>query len=238
MRVIVYFEDEENKVTVSRKLQELSAEYDVSLEMIEKDKLEGLFFDMESDANSVDLVIMDADMMKNDGIEVAKRLREEGYTNELIFFSKNEGKVFDSFVAEPLYYILNEDDEEEHFKNAFCNAVRRMKKKRCDMLSLSYCGETRNIDLDDIYYFESHGRLIEVNYKSNGKFQFYSPISRLENLLLGKGFVRIYKSIIVNTSKVVSFTKSEVLLRDEMRLPMSLAYYKKNQELLKMSIQL
>ena len=96
-------------------------------------------------------------------------------------------------------------------------------------MSLSCAGETRNIPLTDILYFEVIRRIITVHYGSEA-FEFYSTMGKLENMLSQKGFVRIHRAFIVGHRHVASIKNNEVVMRDGTRLPVGRTYLKKLRE--------
>lgn len=226
MKIIVCLA-EKNQIKIVRDcLYELAKKHQINITIQNTEKLEALLWEMDEDPNLFDLVIMDSKFYDTDGIEQAENLRAKGYQNEIVFVSKEGNKVFDSFNAEPLFYILPGDMFKSRLEKAFLNANARMKRKRNLMVSLSFGGETRNIDLNDILYFESEGKLLHVYYEPNKEFKFYTPISKMEQMLANQGFIRIFRSIIVNAVKIESFVRNEVTLITGEKLPVGRAYNK------------
>ncbi len=54
--------------------------------------------------------------------------------------------------------------------------------------------------LDDIYYFEIKGRIVDVHWME-GIFTYYGRIGEMEDKLRDKGFFRCHKSYLINYEK-------------------------------------
>ena len=78
------------------------------------------------------------------------------------------------------------------------------------------------IYLDDIFYIESFREYINIHTKAE-TYIVKMPISRIEEVLDKKYFVRIHKSYIVSTSKIQMKSASEVQV-DGKKLPIGRTY--------------
>ncbi|MEA4922381.1 MAG: response regulator transcription factor [Eubacteriaceae bacterium] len=225
MDITICLSNEDETKKLQDKLKTLGKKYSIYVNTDVCSNTESLMFHSDDDPNKKDLVIVDTQLTGEDGIEVATKLRDKGYENELIFLTKEKGKVFDSFNAEPLNYIL-EDELDKRLEDTFVRADKKMQRRREDMISLSCAGETRNVNLRDIYYFHSEGKLLDMHYSGERTFQFYSPIKKIEELLFAKGFVRIHRSYLVSETKIkkVSYETVEMINGDT--LPVGRAFYK------------
>lgn len=233
MNIVVCLNNRDRESRLVRALSDLGRQEHVYIKETFNKSADSLLFNLESDPNREDLIVIDTKILDDDGIEIAKKIREMGYENELMFVTADRTKVFDSFSAEPLNYILEDEINGERLKETFIRAEEKMKKRKEDILSVSCAGETCNVSLENIYYFQSKGRVIEIFYKNKAdneerSFEFYSPIGKFEELIQDKGFVRIYRSIIVSLSKVLSVSRQDVTLIDGTRLPFSRYYSRIN----------
>ncbi len=153
---------------------------------------DGLLFAMGENPNEVDLVLMDIHLTESvDGIDLSKLLREKSYENDIVFLTKDQSKVFDSFDAEPLYFFVKQDISLEKLEKVILKSVKRAREKSEEMITFSCAGEIRNIDICRIDYFEVDRRIIIVHY-GNEFFEFYSTLGKLENILDSKGFIRTH----------------------------------------------
>ena len=84
--------------------------------------------------------------------------------------------------------------------------------------------------LSDINYFEVQNRIITVHYES-GSFEFYSTMSKIEESLFGKGFVRIHRAYLVARRYIQTITSGEVKLLNGVSLPVGGRYSANLQEI-------
>lgn len=232
MNIIICGNKKDVDSLIGKSIREFGKKYQVVVNIENCTSGEGLFFQMGDDFSKTDLIIIDTEIADDDGIKIATKLRNDSYENDIIFFTRDKERVFESFKGEPLYYIVEGGSATERLQEAFEKAVRRMKRKKEDILSVSFNGETRNIYLQDIYYFQSSGRILQVYYGKDETFEFYTPIGKMENLLFAKGFVRINKGNIVSIKKIKRFNSTEVELLNGEILPLGRSYYKHNKEIM------
>jgi DNA-binding LytR/AlgR family response regulator len=67
------------------------------------------------------------------------------------------------------------------FANVFERAVAAVVRVRSEKLMLTYGGEIRQIEIEDILYFESQDKALIAHYGKGGQFTFVSPISKREH---------------------------------------------------------
>ncbi len=80
-------------------------------------------------------------------------------------------------------------------------------------------GVTYAVREEDIYYIESLGRKLIIHLQDK-EIEIYGKISGLEEEL-GKEFYLIHRSYVVNMSKILSYSKNEVVLQNGDKLPLS-----------------
>ena len=68
------------------------------------------------------------------------------------------------------------------------------------------------IKLNDILYFESYNRLINVNLVSGEMIQTKGKISELEQELRSRNFIRIHKSYLINVRYIKKITTKTVTI--------------------------
>ena len=92
---------------------------------------EKLLFEISDNPDKVDLIYMDIDFgNRMDGMNASQQLRRIGYTNELVFLTKNTEQVFNSFEVEPMYYMVKSNTNLEKLESVFMRAVKKQ-SARC-----------------------------------------------------------------------------------------------------------
>ena len=80
--------------------------------------------------------------------------------------------------------------------------------------------------MDDIYYFEIKGRLINV-HGIKDIFTYYEKIGVLEESLKDKGFFRCHKSYLINLKYVDAYNRQEAILENGEKIVVSKRRYEK-----------
>ena len=171
------------------------------------------------EAYSCDVIFFDVEMPGENGIEIAKEIRQMDRSVIIIFLTSHRKYVFSSFLAEPLQYLVKPLQYSE-----LAEIMKIMEGKIQDNMEQQYVitfnGVTTNIPLQDILYFESQGRIINV-YTSRGVHSFYASLNKVEKELKEKNFVRIHQSYLVQMRYIMKVTASAVLLSTKKELPVS-----------------
>ena len=176
-----------------------------------------VLYDIEHGIESPEIIFMDI-MLKNDnGIDVAKQIKEKNRNTVIIFISGYTDSFEDSFEAEPIYYLIK-PLKKEMFEKAIDKAIEKVEKKQEKFLLLKKKDVSR-IFLDDIYYVESEGRKIHIHCQQ-GKTECYEKLDMLEEKLEGN-FVRCHKSYLVNMKWIKSVDNRVVTLMNNMQIPIS-----------------
>ncbi|MGI6257570.1 MAG: LytR/AlgR family response regulator transcription factor [Anaerovoracaceae bacterium] len=226
MHIIICDDDQSIIREYTNLLEKLDKKYDLQLKVSGYISGEKLLFELPENPNAVDLIYMDIHFgNKMNGMETAKTLRDSGYANEIVFLTVDRGRVFESFDVDPLHYFIKEDIGTEKFEEVLLKAKKRVDARQEEVLTLTCAGETRNIPLKNIHYFEVVQRIITVHYEGE-TFEFYSTMGKLENLLTKKGFVRIHRAYIAAFRQIASMKNNEVVMRDGTRLPVGRTYSK------------
>lgn len=182
---------------------------------------EHLLFELSDEPDEADVIITDTYFEgKTDGISAVKQLRDIGYTGEVIFLTDDKDSVFRSFEVRPANYLIKDETEPDEFVKIVADAMEYARKRKRDMLTFACAGEIKNIAVEDILYFEISQRIAEVHYKEE-VFEFYSTMSKLENQLYGKGFVRTHRAFLVNSAHISYLRGDELVLDNEEAVPLS-----------------
>lgn len=198
---------------------------DVKIDLVESG--ENLLFFEESKFADVDLIYLDWHMPRRNGFEVAQKLRERGVFADIVFYTMDESHAIDGYDVDALHYIVKGKTPKEKFETIFLKAVKRVRRRHTEVLSVSCAGEHRNIPVQDISFFEVVKRIITVHYYDNNRiktFEFYSSLSKIKEFLLGKDFVRIHSSYLVNTRHIRTRKAQQIEMKDGSILPIGRSF--------------
>lgn len=177
---------------------------------------------MEHDLLFLDIELKDS-VSGMDGMGVARQIRgmEQIRQPVIIFVTGYEKYVYDAFDVDAFQYLVkpvNEQKFAEVFSRAQDKILSEAEQKKKTLL-IQYAGANKAIPLNTIYYMESQKHKI-VLYTKDGKLEYYAKIGELEEELQGQ-FCRIHKGYLVNLSCVDEYSRTEIILTNGDKLPLS-----------------
>lgn len=170
-----------------------------------------------------DIIFLDIIMQGLDGMKTAELIRANTYEKLLIFITSGRQYVYDAFSVEAFDYLVKPVGHTK-LSRVLKRALAKIQEHSGEFIIVSKDRQTRKLFLDNIRYFEIHGRLIEA-HGAAPCFSWYGQISALETLLQDKGFFRCHKSYLINLKYVHAYTKQEAVLDNGKRVLISKRRY-------------
>ena len=165
---------------------------------------------------SFDIVFLDIMMPEMDGMKIAQLFRKKASDKILIFVSSSREYVFEAYDVEAFQYLLK-PVEDRKLKNVLQKAVLKTERRSQEFIIVSSQRQKKKLFLDDIYYFEIKGRIVDA-HGPEGIFTYYEQMGELENKLKDKGFFRCHKSYLVNLKYVDGYNRQEAILENGERI--------------------
>lgn len=223
MRVFICIPDSEERAFCRKRIYLLSKKDGVELTIHEANatEIKESYFDL-IDFDDADLIYIGVDS-NFDGISVARSIRKSGINAVIVFFTRYKEAVFDAFDVEALHYLVDGKVSVAKFDEVFRKAVSRAESRVQASIVLNCAGEQRKIIISQIYYFEVFNRIVTVYYR-DGSFEFYSTLSRLEDSLASRGFVRVHRAYLVQERYISSIRQKEIVLFNGTTIPVGGKY--------------
>lgn len=165
---------------------------------------------------SFDIIFLDIIMQELDGMKTAQLFREKSLDKILIFVSSSRQYVFEAYDVEAFQYLLKPVDGGK-LKSVLQKAVRKTERCSQEFIIASRERQKTKLFLNDIYYFEIRGRVVEA-HGTEGIFTYYEQIGELEDKLRDKGFFRCHKSYLIHLKYVDGYNRQEVILENGERI--------------------
>lgn len=169
-----------------------------------------------------DVLFLDIEMGKMSGVELAKKVRSENKSIQIIFITGYMEYISEGYDVEALHYLLKPVGKEK-LEEVLCRALRRIRMQEKSLL-IHGTGETVRIPFYEIRWIE-----VQKNYVIIHGKEVYSAKQTLRKMEteLDERFFKVHRSYIVNLSYVKKISKSNVTLKDGEALPLSRGLYEK-----------
>ena len=171
-----------------------------------------------------EILFLDIEMRKMDGIELGKKLRERSYQTLIIYVSGYDQYMRQLFEAEP-FRFLSKPLKQEELENVLDKAFERISRFHRELFTIRFGKNVVNLLCRDIVYLESNKRKVNV-HTVRGEYEYYHKLDEAEEELLAisADFVRIHKAYLVNMEHVEAFQYEKLALRDGTILSISEAH--------------
>ena len=176
--------------------------------------------DLISSASVIDILLIDINLgkKKQNGIEIAERIKDNNKDCQVIFISGYNDYAQDIFEANPVFFIRKPIEEEILIK-AVDLAIENVNKSRTERFCYQRESRVYIVPIQDIIYFESSRRIIKI-VSNSGTDVFYSRLNDIESTIAGD-FIRIHQSYLVNPRYIASLNGNEIYLTNGVKLPVS-----------------
>lgn len=164
-----------------------------------------------------DIILLDINMPKIDGLEVAEAIRKKDEEVILIFLTSMEDEVYKTFKYNTFRFIRKTHMDDE-LEEALTSAVTKFAVEK--HIFRTTLGDIV-LSTDEILYFEFINRVVYIvtfdnKYKTNIR-----RLRDIEEVFTSKGFVGIHRSCIVNQNYIKTIGNLEITLDNGERLPVS-----------------
>ena len=178
---------------------------------------ESFLFDYE-DNKDYDILLLDIEMDKINGIELAQKVRKDNERVQIIFITGFADYMSMGFDVSALHYLMKPVSKEK-LHQVLDKAVNLLTKKESNII-IKVDGQNTIIKLTDIVYVESFGHYISINTVAKKEYTIKIGINKFVDEL-DKSFVIPHRSYIVNLKYVKTITKNSIILDDNKEIPMA-----------------
>lgn len=167
-----------------------------------------------------DLIFLDIEMERMDGIQAAKYVREMDENVTIYFISSHESYMKELFSVQPKGF-LTKPLLPEQLRSCLNEAIKEIEEK-AEYFSYTSDYMEHRVPLKDIIYFESKGRKVYI-YMRNQIDSFYGKISDVQERISASAiaFIRIHQSFLVNYRYIYGYNTAKIELENGIILPVS-----------------
>lgn len=217
---IAICDDEPADITyVENILKKWSLEREQKIEVDQYCSAEAFLFEYES-KKDYDILFLDIEMDKMDGVTMAKQIRQENESVQIVFITGYSEYIYEGYEVAALHYLMKPVREDKLF-SVMDRAVQRIQRNE-RMLYLDIKGEMIRIPLYEIRYLEVLRNYVTVHAKQD--YTVKKTLGEIENEL-DERFLRTGRSYVINLKLVRRVTKTEVYLSDGTAIPLPRGQY-------------
>ncbi|MCI5493093.1 MAG: LytTR family DNA-binding domain-containing protein [Lachnospiraceae bacterium] len=167
------------------------------------------------------IIFIDIELDKGiNGVEIAKKLRKNGYQGEIIFTTSHREYILEGYDVHAYQYLLKPIDQTKLLR-ALENIYSRYS---ADFYTIFNRGNVIRLKYRNILYITSSNHNVDIHL--NGVDKTYSPKIKFNTIVKSfpKNFKQCHRTILVNMDYVSHISKTELSLLDGTVLPISATY--------------
>lgn len=197
-------------------LEGWSQERQASVQMRRFNSAESFLFHYADDKDW-DILLLDIEMGAMDGVSLAKKIRQENETVQIVFVTGFEDYISEGYEVSALHYLMKPVRQDKLFA-VLDRAIAAMQKTERVIL-LPVGGEMLRLPVGQVQYVEAFSHTVAI-VTGTDTIQVKVPISEIEKML-GDGFVRCHRSYLVGLKHIARLSRTEVILDNRKTLPLS-----------------
>lgn len=173
-----------------------------------------------AEESDYDILLLDIEMGEMDGVTMAKKLRKENDTVQIVFITGYSDYILEGYEVAALHYLMKPVKTEK-----LCAVLDRAAQKLAKnekVLNFEVAGEMIRVPIYQIRYADVFGNYVTIHASSDVTVKMM--LSELEKQL-DERFYRAGRSCIVNLSQISRVTKAEIKLSDGTAIPLPRGAY-------------
>ena len=157
-----------------------------------------------------DIILLDVEMPRLDGMTTAERIRKLDSEVILIFITNMAQYAIRGYAVDAMDYILKPVPYFA-FSQQLQKAIQRLEKRAKAYLTVPVEGGFRRVDLSGVYYLESVGHKVRL-YTEEEELTVPGSLKQYEEMLADKQFARCNSGYLVNLAQVRGMQDGMVLV--------------------------
>ena len=179
--------------------------------------------DFLCDENFPDIALLDIQMGEMDGMELARQIRKNNESIEIIFVTGYPDYAAEGYEVAALNYLLKPVSEEKLW-DVLDRAAYKLAKPANSLL-VQTADARLKIPFGKILYIESFAHYVQINIATGESVETRANISDLADKL-GDGFFRCHRSYVASLRHVSRINRTDIVLDGGRTIPLSRRLYK------------
>ena len=172
---------------------------------------------------NLDVIIMDINLGDDNGIDIAKTIKDNYPHIKIVFISGHIDYVKDIFEVEPSYFLVK-PIQKDKVTAALYKVNEVIEKENLQTIMLVNKNGISNIKINNIKYIESFNRIVRVFESGNTVRESHIKLDDISQKL-PINFLRCHQSYIVNMDRIKYFNMEGITLFSNEFVPVSRPKY-------------
>lgn len=178
-----------------------------------------------------DITILDILMPGENGIEIARNIRASGTDTEIIFLTSSPEYAVDSYEVKAQNYLLKPVTEEKFFTSIDSILAELDEKDTASFIIYTTEKQYSRIRVSSLVYGEVTHRTITLHLADQTIISAVMTFTEFQDILKAyPDFIYPHRSYAVNMNYIQYVTKSDIILTDGQKIPLSRNNYTKISE--------
>ena len=174
-----------------------------------------------SEEKDFDILLLDIEMPEMNGVELAKTVRKENSTIQIVFITGYYEYFSDGFDVSALHYLIKPADERKLLP-VLDRAVSNLNYRQRAVLLTSPGGEVKD-SIADICYVESENVHVAV-HTTSGVYHSRISLAKFAEQL-DETFIKVHRSYIVGLKYVKRISRTDITMLNGDIVPISRGMY-------------
>lgn len=174
------------------------------------------------DGTQYDLLLLDIMMDELSGMELARRLREQGSDAAIVFITSNPDFAIQGYDVGALHYLMKPLNDQVLGKVIAADYKRRFLQNHIFVKSGT---QTLRLPLKDIICMETMGRHVKITMMT-GEIETSVRLTELLESLPKEQFCRCHVGFVINLSNIKTLSRTCAIAENGKEIPISRAYLK------------
>ena len=174
----------------------------------------------EMKSNPYDLIFLDIELSRMNGIAVGKYIRENlnNETVQIAYISSKQQYAMELFESRPINFLIKPITSEKIL--TIIEKLLKLHAVDTQIFKFKVRQEYIKLPMSEIIYFSSSGRTVTL-VSLDKSYTFYGTLEDIYSEIKNRHFLYIHKSFIVNYRYVRQYEYEQVTLLDGTVLPIS-----------------
>ena len=185
----------------------------------------------KAEQNAYDVIFLDISMRGQNGMELARQIREKEKDVILVFVTSDASYVFDGYEVGAYRYLMKPLDEEKLWE--ILDYARTQKEvEEENYILVKKDSQSVRVNLKDIIYIEAQKHYVNLCMENKESINIKTAFTELlqETQEKSDTIFLTHRSYAENIEKVVRIGRTECVLSDSSVIPVSRSFYKEVNE--------